>query len=155
MSAINLTKTTRVKHGQTKTRLFSIWSCMIDRCRNQRNIAYKRYGGRGIKVCERWKSFVSFKADMGEPPTSEHQLDRFPNNNGNYEPGNCRWATAKEQANNRRSSKLLMYSGRVQTMRQWCDELGLKYSTVTMRLWKYGWTIEQAFESGRYELRGT
>jgi hypothetical protein len=75
---------------------------MIARCENPKAQRYERYGGRGIKVCERWRdSFENFLADMGERPSTEYQIDRYPNNDGNYEPGNCRWATSKQQAQTR------------------------------------------------------
>lgn len=81
------------------------WSAMRERCRNPRHPGYAYYGGRGITVCERWlNSFANFLADMGPRPEGK-TLDRFPNNDGNYEPGNCRWATARQQQANRRPSK--------------------------------------------------
>jgi hypothetical protein len=96
------------KHGQSETRRkraskeYVAWASMISRCERPTYKGFARYGGRDIKVCERWRdSFDNFLTDMGRKPTSQHSLDRYPNNDGNYEPGNCRWATPKEQANNR------------------------------------------------------
>lgn len=92
------------KHGLRKTKTFGVWWQMIQRCRNPKHAAFKDYGGRGISVCERWKSFVGFLADMGHAPAGL-SLDRI-DNDGNYEPGNCRWATRQVQQRNKRSSKL-------------------------------------------------
>lgn len=86
---------------------YTSWAEMKRRCYTKQDEAYKNYGGRGIRVCERWRtSFPNFLADMGRKPTAGHSIDRFPNNNGNYQPGNCRWATRKEHGRNTRRTKL-------------------------------------------------
>ena len=94
---------TNVKHGLSKTVEYKTWRAMLRRCYNKKCEAYRYYGERGIMVCEEWWSFDTFLLDMGKRPAVGLSLDRI-NNNGNYEPGNCRWATSKEQANNKRNS---------------------------------------------------
>lgn len=97
-------RVTSKKHGYFGTKVYGVWSSMITRCENSNCPEYKNYGGRGIKVCKRWRrSFIAFLEDMGEPP-SGLTLDRT-NNNGNYTPSNCRWATRFQQTHNRRNSK--------------------------------------------------
>lgn len=93
------------KHGLRYVPEYQSWKSMKNRCFSPNNTNFKNYGGRGITVCERWRnSLADFLSDMGPRPSPKHSIDRFPNNDGDYEPGNCRWATAKQQANNKRRS---------------------------------------------------
>lgn len=97
----------RGKHWMTDTPEWWAWCAMRQRCYNPRNKGYPYYGARGIRVCDRWlESFENFYADMGPRPSPEHSIDRFPNNDGDYKTGNCRWATKSEQAYNRRPKQL-------------------------------------------------
>lgn len=132
--------------GRGPTRVYRIWGGMVNRCTNRNNRSYPRYGGRGIKVCDAWLVFENFLADMGEPDSDAHQLEREDNTAG-YCKQNCRWATSKEQANNRRSSRLIEYKGRTQTASAWAEELGMKPSTILMRLNSCGWSVEKTLET--------
>lgn len=89
------------KHGLWRSSEFKIWQGMRQRCENESDKSYQHYGGRGIKVCDRWLVFENFLADMGKRPGAGYSLDRYPNRDGNYEPSNCRWATAGQQSRNR------------------------------------------------------
>lgn len=109
--------------------LRKIWQSMLMRCNNPNVIGYKNYGGRGIKVCNRWSGYLGFENfvnDMGERPTPEHTLDRI-DYNGDYEPSNCRWATVDEQANNRTDNIYIIVGDRKITAKQFCKALGLNY----------------------------
>jgi hypothetical protein len=111
--------------AKRKSSEYVAWTNMHDRCRNENAENYKDYGGRGITVCDRWNDFENFLADMGPKPSPEHELDRYPDNNGNYEPSNCRWATPIEQANNRRTNHLLTINERTQTIAEWAREASI------------------------------
>lgn len=135
-------------HGMHKTRVYRIWWEMKKRCETETATAYPRYGARGIKVCPEWSaSFEAFYADMGEPPTNKHSIDRFPDKNGNYEKSNCRWATAQEQQRNMRSNVLITFRGETKTMIEWSEITGINKVTLQSRIKKgpaKGWTIERA-----------
>lgn len=138
------------KHGQaTKGKVtteYRIWSCMIDRCENVNTPAYSDYGGRGIKVCERWRnSFESFLSDVGKRPSKNHSLDRL-NNDGNYEPGNFRWATRKEQSRNTRRTLIVEYNGENKPLREFCEHLKLDFRSVWHRISKEGLSVKEALE---------
>lgn len=123
-------------HGKAGTRIYDIWVFMKHRCYNSNNRDFHLYGGRGIKVCKRWLKFENFYEDMGEPPTG-HSLGRI-NNNGPYSKKNCRWETAKQQANNRTTSVLITLNGETLTAQEWSERTGIKAATVYYRYHR-GW----------------
>lgn len=130
------------RHGLSNTTYQAIWSSMMARCYNPRNISYPLYGGRGIAVCERWHSLVSFASDMGERPSSSHSLDRI-DNSGNYEPSNCRWATKREQAQNTRRNVLVAWKGEMLPAVVVAQIVGIKPCTLRSRI-KKGWSFHDA-----------
>ena len=132
-------------HGYSHSRLYVIWDGMLRRCNNQKAPRYSDYGGRGIRVCIEWEcDFMKFREwALSNGYGDELSLDRI-DVNGNYEPSNCRWATSTEQANNSRSNRMLTFSGKTQTMKQWADEYGINYGTLISRLDRSRWPIEKA-----------
>ena len=125
---------------------YRVWGHMVDRCENPRNDAYEKYGGRGIKVDPKWRSFNRFFADMGPRPSPLHEIDRI-DNNGNYAPGNCRWTTVKEQARNRRSNVLIEFGGEKMCKAAWAEKLGITRQSLHVRLKK--WPLEKALTMER------
>src|SRR5438067_729952 len=124
---------------------YSSWCGMIQRCHNPDNPDYYLYGGKGVRVCNRWRwSFMDFLADMGLRPSPRHSLDRYPDRDGNYEPNNCRWATDKEQANNRRHTIFLEHDGKRLTIEEWSEVTGVCYFTIISRIKKQGWSVSRA-----------
>ena len=112
---------------------YSVWSSIIVRCENAKRLSWKNYGGRGIQVCERWRnSFPAFLEDMGPKPTSQHSIDRI-DNNGNYEPTNCRWATQTEQSRNTRRNVWVTYKGRMMILADAIAASGMKVRTIYSR----------------------
>lgn len=132
LASENGTKTLRVNrlartdlHGLSRLAEYRIWSKMKGRCLNKKDPKFHRYGGRGIVVCDRWKdSFENFLEDMGPRPSKRHSIDRI-DNNGNYEPGNCRWAIEKVQARNRSTTRKITINGVTLCVREWCETLGV------------------------------
>jgi hypothetical protein len=137
-----MAKGTNFRHGLSYTRTHAIWAAMKSRCTNKNQKCYPRYGGRGVSVCERWQSFDMFYADMGTVPEG-HSLDRI-DTNGNYEPGNCRWATKYTQANNTRTNRFLSFNGETRTIAEWERHLGLPANCIGNRIRKHKWTVERA-----------
>lgn len=137
----------QTKHGQSRGSHYAIHRMIIDRCENTNHRAYHRYGGRGIRMCDRWRGengLLNFIADVGERPSPQHTIDRYPDKNGNYEPGNVRWATRKEQSRNRRDNVILTLYGESLTMAEWCERTGISRSTLKNRLHRDKMTVEQA-----------
>ena len=131
-----------LRHGQRRTRAYNAWMNIKKRCHNTRDPSYQRYGGRGINVCAEWyNSFTSFFAHMGECPPGM-SIERI-DNNGNYEPGNCRWATDYEQRRNQRRSNLITIDGETKCLKDWATQYGIDHRTISVRL-KFGWTPKQA-----------
>jgi hypothetical protein len=133
--------------GLRKDPLYARWRGMIARTTHPDHPRYSDYGGRGIEVCERWKSFQGFAEDMGPTFSPELTLERIDNDRG-YEPGNCRWATAIEQARNKRTSYFVTFRGHTKTIAEWSELLGLNYDTVRGRLRKQGWSVERTLTTG-------
>jgi hypothetical protein len=129
-------------HGGSRDRdpVYKVWHAMLTRCRSPKDPAYRDYGGRGITVCVRWRDFAAFRADMGPRPRGG-TLERI-DVNGDYEPTNCRWASPREQANNRRTNRTLTLRGRSMTVAQWARELGASKTGLLHRL-KAGWSVEE------------
>jgi hypothetical protein len=131
---------TMATHGMSKTRIYGVWQGMRQRCNDPKDPSYGNYGGRGIAVCDRWSSFENFLADMGARPAGG-TLERK-DVNGPYSPDNCCWATVKEQANNRRTNRVLTLDGESMTIAQWAQRLGLPESRLYARLYR-GWSAER------------
>lgn len=135
-------------HGMRKTRIYGIYSDMLARCFNKNNKAYPLYGGAGIKVCQEWlgeNGFTNFaKWAYENGYTDKLTLDRYPNYKGNYEPNNCRWATMKQQGNNRNNNVYITREGETHTMSEWCEILGIPYYLVNSRRQK-GWSEDKLF----------
>jgi len=136
-SAINTT------HGGSRLCEYRIWNLMRQRCSNKNLKTFKHYGGRGITVCERWRnSFDAFLDDMGRRPSEKHSIDRI-DNNGNYEPGNCRWTTQRQQSRNKRTNRKILFNGLLLSVIEWCEITGVSKNCLLTRL-NRGWSVEQA-----------
>ena len=129
-------------HGMTDSRVYKIWAGMINRCHNPKNYSYHKYGGQGIKVCERWRRFENFYTDLGDPPPG-FTIERRNGSQG-YFPDNCQWASYTEQNRNRKNSDFLTHAGRTLCLSEWAKETGIGLTTLWYRLYKSGWPIEKA-----------
>lgn len=136
----------RERHGHAtlagNTKTYECWRNMRRRCRDPRNKRFAQYGGRGITVCERWELFSNFLADMGERPAGM-TIDRK-DNDGNYEPGNCRWATAQEQSRHRTSTIMVCIDGVSKCLAEWAVDFGADYNNARRRIQNFGWNPTRA-----------
>ena len=137
------------KHGLSGERLYSVWNNIVSRCTNPKDKRYIDYGGRGISVCDEWKNnylnFRKWATENGYDETAKHNqctIDRI-DNNGNYEPSNCRWVNQKEQQNNKRSNHIMTYNGERGTVTYFAKKTGIKKQTILSRLAR-GWNDEKA-----------
>jgi len=140
------------RHGHSPKRdpspTYTAWQAMRDRCSNPNGDKYHCYGGRGIKVCKRWlNSFDNFLVDLGERPGKEYSLDRV-NNDGDYKPSNCRWATRSEQMSNKRTNRYITYKGDTKILKDWAESSGVHMTTIHNRIAR-GLPLEQVFSKGR------
>lgn len=130
-------------HRMSKTSEYAIWQQMMNRCYRPSVKGYRRYGGRGISVCDRWHTFTNFISDMGQRPSAKHSIDRI-DGNGNYEPSNCRWATQKEQARNTSTNRIVTAFGQSKCIAEWAEEYGIGYATLRDRIVNRGMNAEIA-----------
>ena len=151
--ALKIRKPRKVRetHGETIgykwTPEYRAWVNMITRCHNPRSTRYECWGGRGIRVFEEWRnSFASFLSHIGRRPSFKHSVDRFPNPDGNYEPGNVRWATPEQQTRNYRGNLMLAAFGKTMPMVEWAAERGIKYQVLQWRI-AAGWNVERALST--------
>ena len=120
-------------HGKSKTPLYKVWRAMLNRCNNPNDKSYSDYGGRGIKVCDRWALFETFLADMGERPSDKHQIDRI-DNDGNYCPENCQWVTRDIQVKNKRNNHFITANGETLHLSEWARRLGCANGAILARI---------------------
>lgn len=147
MSSFRATKHGACRGGKA-TPLYSTWQAMISRCHNPNAAGYGTHGARGISVCDKWKvSFQAFRDDMGEKPSPNHTVDRI-DNDGNYEPSNCRWATSRQQQENRRTTPKFIVDGKQYNTRELCEMLGLSRAALRSRIKRFG--LDVAVSMKRY-----
>lgn len=131
----------KYENGEYKSPTYKSWDMMKQRCLNPNDPSSHNYSERGITVCDRWLVFENFLADMGERPSLDHSIDRYPDKNGPYELGNCRWATRPEQSRNMRSNVVLEFDGESLCIAEWAERTGITSETLRGRI-RLGWSVE-------------
>ena len=135
-----------IKHGDRYTRLYDIWRGIKSRCYTQSSTSYKNYGLRGVKMCDEWLDYQTFKRwALANGYKDNLTIDRI-DVNGDYTPNNCRWVSYKENSNNKRNNRYIEYNGKIKTLTEWAEEYHIKVGTLWARLNK-GWTIEKALNN--------
>lgn len=144
-----------IKHGASRkgrpAREYLIWCGIRKRINDTRCRIYPYYGGRGIKLCDRWQDFANFLTDMGPRPSPQHSIERI-DSNGDYAPGNCRWATRTEQMRNKRDNRRLTLNGETRCVAEWAERLGISVNTIRKRVYS-GYTDAQALHVGKHSTR--
>ena len=135
-------------NGEAKTRheLFRTWSSMVQRCTNQNVNCFKSYGGKGVRVCDRWMNFWNFVEDVKNRPSKKHSLDRI-NTKGDYEPANVRWATQTEQLRNQERNVRLEFDGNEMCVSEWAEKTGISKEVIFSRIRKLGWSVEKTLST--------
>lgn len=127
------------KHNMRYSKEYKAYHLIISRCYNKNDTNFNNYGGRGIKVCDRWlDGFINFYEDMGKKPSNDYSIDRYPNNDGNYEPNNCRWANRHEQSRNKRTNRFIDYNGESMILEDWSNFFGASSSGVYQKIKRHG-----------------
>lgn len=136
-------------HGMIQTRQYKIWAGMKNRCQNPKNSSYELYGEKGIALCGRWQKFENFWEDMKDGYADNLSIDRVDNDKGYYKE-NCRWATQKQQQNNRGNNHLVSFNGETKTLKQWAESIGINYRILSNRINTYNWSIEKALTTPKF-----
>lgn len=138
--------------GRRPTLTYRTWTSIKERCLCPTARGYEKWGGRGIRICEQWRDFDTFLADVGTRPSAAHTLDRI-DNDGHYEPGNVRWATRTQQQRNKSTTMRITAFGKTQSVSDWAEETGLPVHRLRSRM-RYGWTGEQVLLPGNFRATG-
>jgi hypothetical protein len=140
-------------HGLSKTRIYTCWIKLRRRCQDKKDYNYNLYGGRGIKVCNRWEKFENFYEDMGDSYSDKLSIDRI-DTNGDYTPENCRWATPQEQVDNRRNTTFIEYKGENLPLTTWARRLGVNPSLLRSRINIFKWPLEEVMNPRKRRYNG-